>query len=113
MSIPSTLIAGFIGLASCGDMVASDSEIIVAHRSRSAQGRVHFITTSRGRKRTIYFGETPYRVSRAPPTHVLEADGVRMAALSKATGCPLATRERSRCRVPPRSLGTPIHIEPP
>src|SRR5882724_1666039 len=45
MSIPRTLIAGFIGLASCGDMVASDSEIIVAHRSRSAQGRVHFITT--------------------------------------------------------------------
>src|SRR5439155_4902108 len=45
MSIPSTLIAGFIGLDSCGDMVASDSEIIVAHRSRSAQGRVHFITT--------------------------------------------------------------------
>ena len=26
-------------------MVLSDSEIIVAHRSRSAQGRVHFITT--------------------------------------------------------------------
>jgi hypothetical protein len=26
-------------------MVASDSEIIVAHQSRSAQGRVHFITT--------------------------------------------------------------------
>src|SRR5207245_1398542 len=47
MSIPSTLIAGFIGLASCGDMVASDSEIIVAHRSRAAQGRVHFITTER------------------------------------------------------------------
>jgi hypothetical protein len=44
MSIPSMLITGFIGLASCGDMVASDSEIIVAHRSRSAQGRVHFIT---------------------------------------------------------------------
>jgi hypothetical protein len=28
-------------------MVLSDSEIIVAHRSRSAQGRVHFITTER------------------------------------------------------------------
>src|SRR5216683_7511510 len=45
MSIPSTLISCFIGLVSCGDMVLSDSEIIVAHRSRSAQGRVHFITT--------------------------------------------------------------------
>src|SRR4030095_16634143 len=45
MSIPSTLISCFIGLVSCGDIVLSDSEIIVAHRSRSAQGRVHFITT--------------------------------------------------------------------
>src|SRR5712691_13250606 len=45
MSIPRTLISCFIGLVSCGDMVASDSEIIVAHRSPSAQGRVHFITT--------------------------------------------------------------------
>src|SRR5439155_17536635 len=45
MSIPSTLISCFIGLVSCGDMISSDSEIIVAHRSRSAQGRVHFITT--------------------------------------------------------------------
>src|SRR5205823_6543862 len=44
MSIPSMLISCFIGLVSCGDMVLSDSEIIVAHRSRSAQGRVHFIT---------------------------------------------------------------------
>jgi len=34
-----------MGLVSCSDMVASDSESIVAHRSRSAQGRVHFITT--------------------------------------------------------------------
>jgi hypothetical protein len=47
MSIPRTLISCFIGLVSCGDMVLSDSEIIVAHRSRSAQGRVHFITTTR------------------------------------------------------------------
>src|SRR6266446_1427340 len=38
MSMPSTLISCFIGLVSCGDMVASDSEIILAHRSRSAQG---------------------------------------------------------------------------
>src|SRR5215469_6186478 len=38
MSIPRTLISFFIGLVSCGEMVASDSEIIVAHRSRSAQG---------------------------------------------------------------------------
>src|SRR5215831_13332339 len=45
MSIPSMLISCFMGLVSCGDMVLSDSEIIVAHRSRSAQGRVHFITT--------------------------------------------------------------------
>jgi hypothetical protein len=32
-------------------MVSSDSEIIVAHRSRAAQGRVHFITTGLGPKR--------------------------------------------------------------
>jgi hypothetical protein len=34
-----------MGLVSCGDMVAADSEILVAHRSRSVQGRVHFMTT--------------------------------------------------------------------
>jgi hypothetical protein len=59
MSIPSTLIAGFIGLASCGDMGASDSEIMVAHRSRSAQGRVHFITT-RLRKSLEYYSHVQY-----------------------------------------------------
>src|SRR6266851_6590925 len=45
MSIPSTLISCFIGLASCGLNGFTDRELIVAHRSRSAQGRVHFITT--------------------------------------------------------------------
>src|SRR5215831_16293297 len=44
ISIPRTCILCFIGLVSCGDMVASDSKIIVAHRSRSAQeaGPFHY-----------------------------------------------------------------------
>src|SRR5215831_8232787 len=44
ISIPRTCILCFMGLVSCGDMVASDSKIIVAHRSRSAQeaGPFHY-----------------------------------------------------------------------
>src|SRR5262249_13888484 len=48
ISIPRTCILCFIGLVSCGDMVAADSKIIVAHRSRSAQeaGPFHYDQTS-------------------------------------------------------------------
>src|SRR5215813_12004882 len=44
ISIPRTCISCFIGLVSCGEMVAADSKIIVAHRSRSAQeaGPFHY-----------------------------------------------------------------------
>src|SRR5262252_9806415 len=71
MSIPRTLIAGFIGLASCGDIVASDSEIIVAHRSRSAQGRVHFITTLFGARLPYSY----YAAARAPAMRERAAAG--------------------------------------
>jgi len=49
MSIPITLISHFMALASYGCMVVTTACTMLAHQSRSAEGWVGFMRTSRNR----------------------------------------------------------------
>src|ERR1700751_4661464 len=100
MSIPSTLISGFIGLASCGSLGSRILHSLWLIEVDPHRGRVHFITTA---------------VRSAGGIHTVSIDGYRK--ISPRTYCPLTdlpptlrAAQGRRMPVISRSMG---HMRPP